>query len=59
MAANGGGKATRVANGLSLAEFAQAARLHPTTVHKYEKGLRRPRGAAAERYIRLLDELSK
>jgi predicted transcriptional regulator len=44
--------------GLSYGELGVAAGLHRTTIFKYERGLRRPRGDAAQRYLRVLEELS-
>ena len=59
MAANGAARAIREAAGLSLGEAGKAAGLHKATIHRYERGLRRPRGAAAAKYLALLDELSR
>lgn len=58
MAENGAARAIREAAGLSLSELARGADLHRSTVFRYEAGLRRPCGAAAERYLRALEEIS-
>ena len=57
MAATGAARAIREEAGLSLAELAEAARVHKVSVFRWEHGSRRPRGLAAERYLKVLDEL--
>jgi DNA-binding transcriptional regulator YiaG len=47
----------RVAAYLSQREVADAIGVHPATVSRWEAGLRVPRGLAAARYGRLLNEL--
>jgi transcriptional regulator with XRE-family HTH domain len=59
MAKTGTARHIREEAGLSLAEIADAAGLHKTTVFRYEHGLRRPRGEAAARYLRVLEELAQ
>ena len=44
---------------LSLSEMAKAAKVHTTTVHRWETGSRRPRGEAALRYLRVLEDLTR
>jgi DNA-binding transcriptional regulator YiaG len=58
LASTGAARAIREEAGLSYSEVAAAAEVHKVTVFRWEHGQRRPRGAAAERYLRLLDELS-
>jgi DNA-binding transcriptional regulator YiaG len=43
---------------LSLAEMAAPVQVHRTTILRWERGERRPRGAAAIRYLRVLEELT-
>jgi len=58
LAATGAARAMREDAGLSLAKIADAAGVHKVTVFRWEHGQRRPRGPAAERYLRVLEELS-
>ena len=58
MAESGAARAIREAAGLSLTEAADSAGVHRITVHRWEKGTRRPRGDAALRYLALLENLS-
>ena len=58
MAATGAARAIRETSELSLSEFAAAVGVHKTTIFRWETGARRPRGAAAERYLRALEELT-
>ena len=58
MAATGAARAIRETSGLSLSELAEAAGVHKSTIFRWETGVRRPRGAAAERYLRALEELT-
>jgi transcriptional regulator with XRE-family HTH domain len=56
---NGAGRALRLSAGLSLREVAEEVGAgDPSTVLRWEKGQRRPRGVMAERYGDLLDRLA-
>ncbi len=56
----GAAKAIREAADLSLAEGAAHAEIDKTTLWKWEQLRRRPRGGStAQRYLELLDELSR
>lgn len=57
--ANGAAKALRVAARLSLREVAAAAGVSAPALSRYERGLRRPRAAEAERLGRILRELAR
>jgi DNA-binding transcriptional regulator YiaG len=59
MAASGAAKAIREAAGLSLSEAAAGAGVATMTVWRWENNSRRPSGAAALRYLALLEELSR
>jgi DNA-binding transcriptional regulator YiaG len=59
LAASGAARAIRQAAGLSLAELARAAEVDKSTVWRWEMRRRRPRGAAAERYLRVLEDLQR
>jgi DNA-binding transcriptional regulator YiaG len=59
LAATGAARALREDAGLSLAELARAADVHKTTIFRWENGLRRPRGEAANRYLTVLKELER
>jgi DNA-binding transcriptional regulator YiaG len=59
LAANGAARAIRESAGLSLSEAADASGIDRTTIHRWERGRRRPRGDGALRYLALLDELSR
>ena len=52
-ARQGATREARLRAGLSLSEIAVALRVSKTTVSRWERGLRRPTGAAALRYARL------
>lgn len=58
MASTGAAKAIRQSAGVSLAEVAADVGVTRSCVHRWERGVRRPRGDAALRYLRLLEELS-
>ena len=58
LAFTGAARVIREEAGLSLGEVAAAANVHKVTVFRWEHGQRRPRGAAAERYLAVLDELA-
>jgi DNA-binding transcriptional regulator YiaG len=47
----------REAAGISQSELAETLGVSTATVCRWESGKRRPRGAALESYVRLLDEL--
>lgn len=59
MVETGAAKAVREAAGLSLAEIAKAADVTRATVWRWEAGERRPHGAAAVRYMRVLEEIGR
>ena len=56
--ATGEAKRRRVISGLSLSEIAGACLVDPSTVWRWEEGLRSPRGRDALRYWRVLDRLA-
>lgn len=58
-AADGTGRQLREAAHLSLRDMASAADLSPSTLSRWETGGRRPHGAAAIRYGRLLGDLEE
>ena len=58
LAESGAARAIRESAGLSLTEAAAGAEVHRITVHRWERGTRRPRGDAALRYLDLLEQLS-
>lgn len=58
MTTTGAARALREEAELSLSELAAEAKVHRTTIHRWETGRRRPRGDAALRYLTALDELS-
>ncbi len=57
LAATGAARAMREDAGLSLSELADAVQVHKVTIFRWEHGQRRPRGSAAERYLRVLEDL--
>jgi len=57
LASTGAARAIRQDAGLSLGEMAQDVGVHRSTLFRWEAGLRRPRGPAAERYLALLEDL--
>ena len=57
LASSGAARSIRLAAGVSLAEVARQLEVSPSTIHRWETGLRSPRAAAAERYGRLLRQL--
>ncbi|BCT76085.1 hypothetical protein SCMU_19270 [Sinomonas cyclohexanicum] len=59
MALDGTAARLRQAAGLSLKEVAGPVGVTVTSVYRWEKGLRAPRGEAAIRYLRVLDALAK
>jgi DNA-binding transcriptional regulator YiaG len=59
LAATGAARAIREDAGLSLSEIADAAQVHKVSVCRWELGTRRPRGEAAERYLRVLEDLGR
>lgn len=58
LAVTGAARALRENAGLSLSEVALDSGVHKTTISRWERGLRRPRGEAAARYLRVLDEMT-
>ena len=60
LVATGAARAIREGAGLSLTELGHEASVDRTTIHRWERGRRRPRrGAGAARYLRALEELSR
>jgi DNA-binding transcriptional regulator YiaG len=59
MAKLGTARAIREDAGLSLTELANEIDVHRTTIHRWEKGTRRPSGGGAVRYLKALDKLSR
>jgi len=55
---SGAARAIREAAALSLTEISASADVDRTTVWRWEHGERRPRGSAALRYLRVLEDLS-
>lgn len=58
LAQRGTARRIRLKAGLSHAEIASPVGVTPATICRWELGERRPRGAAALRYLELLDALS-
>jgi DNA-binding transcriptional regulator YiaG len=59
LTSSGEAKRLRVEVGdLSLAEVADVAHVAPVTIWRWERGLKRPHGVPARRYLRLLEELA-
>jgi DNA-binding transcriptional regulator YiaG len=59
LAASGAARAIREEAGLSLTELAAGVQVDRVTVHRWERGSRRPTGPAALRYLDVLEELSR
>ena len=59
LAATGAARAIRESAGLSLTEAAAGSSVNRITIHRWEKGERRPHGEAALRYLSLLEELTR
>ena len=55
---SGAAKSIRVSADVTTGEVARDAELDPSTIWRYENGHRRPRGDAARRYLRVLEEIS-
>lgn len=58
LAVNGSARTIRTTARLTLAEVAAEIGVAPSTVWRWERGQRNPRGAAALRYGRLLAQLA-
>lgn len=58
LVATGDAERTRTRAGLSKREMARAIDVSPSTIMRWERGDRRPRGDEALRYLALLDALS-
>ena len=56
---SGAARAIRESAGLSLSEASASAKVDRTTIHRWERGQRKPHGRAALRYLALLEELSR
>jgi DNA-binding transcriptional regulator YiaG len=59
LVASGAARAIRESAGLSLDEASASANVNRITIHRWERGQRKPHGEAALRYLTLLEELSK
>jgi DNA-binding transcriptional regulator YiaG len=59
LASSGTARWLRLAAGLSLPEVARAVGVSPSTIWRWERDRRSPRGDAAARYSRLLEELAR
>lgn len=57
LARSGGARAIREAHGFSASELARELGKSPSTVSRWERGERVPRGEAAEAWARLLRRL--
>jgi DNA-binding transcriptional regulator YiaG len=55
----GAARAIRESAGLSLTEAGIGSDVNRVTIHRWERGQRKPHGDAALRYLALLEELSK
>jgi DNA-binding transcriptional regulator YiaG len=58
LAETGAARAIRESADVSLAEIADPVGVARSTIHRWEHGIRRPRGQAAIRYLRVLEELT-
>ncbi|WP_030726318.1 helix-turn-helix domain-containing protein [Streptomyces sp. NRRL S-237] len=58
-AASGAAMRTRAAARLSLSEIADLCGVDPSTVWRWERGKRSPRGEAALAYARVLEDLAQ
>lgn len=58
LARSGTARMIRSNAGISLAELAAGVGVSPSTVFRWETGLRSPHGAAALRYVALLDRIA-
>ena len=58
LAAGGGGRMIREGAGLSLNDVGRACGIHASTVLRWERGERRPRGLPALLYVRLMRDLA-
>jgi DNA-binding transcriptional regulator YiaG len=59
LATSGRGREIRESAHLSLADIGRSSGVHYSTVARWERGERLPRGEAALRYLALLDRLAK
>ena len=57
LARSGAARSIRIAAGVSLAEVASQLEVSPSTVHRWETGLRSPRASSAVEYGVLLRSL--
>ena len=57
LARSGTGRTIRVSAGLSLSEVGQAVGIAPSTVLRYERGQRMPRGEPGVAWARLMTQL--
>ena len=58
LAAGGGGRMIREGAGLSLNDVGRACGIHASTVLRWERAERRPRGLPALLYVRLMRDLA-
>jgi DNA-binding transcriptional regulator YiaG len=59
MVKTGAARAIRESAEVSLSELAAGAQVDRVTIHRWERGTRRPTGQAALRYLEALEELSR
>lgn len=58
-ALSGAGRHVRLSSGISMREMARTIRVDPSTLLRWERGERRPTGAAAERWVDELHRLAE
>jgi excisionase family DNA binding protein len=58
LASGGSGRVVREAAGLSLNDVGRACGVHASTILRWERGDRRPRGIPAALYVRLIPDLA-
>jgi DNA-binding transcriptional regulator YiaG len=59
LSSSGMARSIRIAAGASLPEFARVCGVSVSTVWRWERSQRRPRGEPAVRYAHLLEELAR
>lgn len=52
-------RAVRLAAGISVRQLAQAIGVQPSTLSRWERGLRRPRPEQAKRWCALIERLAR
>ena len=58
LASSGEARRLRETADLSLSEIASEVGVDTSTIHRWEKGIRRPNGDAAIKYLKVLDRLA-